>query len=201
MKLFGSATSPFVRKVMVLIHEAGLTGIEVHDVVVSPVAEGTLPLNANPLGKIPALLLDDGRAIYDSRVICRYLDEHGQAGFYPKGDALWDVLTLEALADGITEAALAMAYEVRLRPEEQRFLPWVEGQWLKIARGLDAIEADAAGQLQGPLNMGHIALGAAFGYLDLRHSARDWRNGRPALAAWEAKVAARPSMLATVPKG
>jgi glutathione S-transferase len=109
------------------------------------------------------------------------------------------VLTLEATADGILDAALLMVYESRLRPEELRFAPWVEGQWAKIARALDAVEADSAARLNGRLDMGQIALGCALGYLDFRHAARDWRAGHPELAAWEAEFILRPSIQATIP--
>jgi glutathione S-transferase len=155
----------------------------------------------NPLGKIPALVLDDGRTIYDSRVICRYLDQRAKAGFYPEGDRLWDTLTLEAMADGMVDAAILMVYEMRLRPEESRFAPWVDAQWAKVERGLDAAETRWRDHLAGPLDMGQIALAAALGYLDFRHAARDWRKGRPALASWADTVLQRPTFQATIPQG
>lgn len=201
MKLFSSPTSPFVRKVLVLIREAGLEGIDLIPVAGNPIAPGDLPVDHNPLGKIPALLLDDGRALYDSRVICRYLDHHAGAGLYPQGDALWDVLAQEAMADGMMEAAVLMVYESRLRPEERRHAPWVEAQWTKIARALDSAE-DWAGRTGSPaLDMGQIALAVALGYLDFRHSDRSWRQGHPALAEWQAAISARPAFQATVPQG
>ncbi|MEZ5798897.1 MAG: glutathione S-transferase [Paracoccaceae bacterium] len=201
MKLFHSATSPVVRKVMVLIHETGLRGVELVPAAGTPVAPDTMPLDHNPLGKIPALILDDGRAIYDSRVICRYLDDQANAGLYPDDDTLWDTLTLEATADGMLEAAVLMVYESRLRPDDMRFTPWVEGQWAKIARALDAVERNWKGHLAGPMDMGQIALACALGYLDFRHPARNWRANHPGLAAWEAAFAARPAMRRTVPQG
>ena len=120
MKLIFSPASPFVRKVRVMVHEAGLLE-RVEDMVVTTTALATDPVarRANPLGKIPALILDNGQAIFDSRVICRYLDDLSCVGLYP-AERLWDVLTLEALADGIMEAAVLMVYETRLRSEEQR---------------------------------------------------------------------------------
>ena len=155
----------------------------------------------NPLGKIPALALDDGTALYDSRVICRYLDDRARAGLYPESPRLWRTLTLEATADGILEAAVLMVYEGRLRPEEIRFAPWVEGQWAKIARALDLMESRWQDHLSGPLDMGQIALGCALSYLDFRHAARNWRQGHPRLAEWHAGLAARDSMKATEPAG
>jgi glutathione S-transferase len=148
----------------------------------------------NPLGKIPTLERAGGPALYDSRVICRYLDDLAGGRLYPEKPRLWETLTLEATAHGVAEAAVLMVYEERLRPEEARSEAWVEGQWAKVARALDALEARWMSHLAGPLDMGQIATGCALGYLDFRHGRRDWRAGRPALAAWEAKFAARPAM-------
>jgi glutathione S-transferase len=100
-------------------------------------------------------------------------------------------------ADGIADAAVLMAYEVRLRPEDLRFPDWLEAQWAKIARALDVIEAQWMPHLNGPLDMAHIAVGCVLPYLDFRHATRNWRAGRPLLAAWEAGFAARPAMRAT----
>lgn len=201
MLLYTSPTTPFGRKVMVQIRESGLLPrVREISVAGSPLEPGSLPLDHNPLGKIPALVPDDGAtAIYDSRVICRYLDDLSGAGLYPKGEALWPVLTLEATADGILEAALLMVYEDRLRPESLRHAPWVEAQWQKVERALDAVEGRWMGLLQGPMTMAHIALAVALGYLDFRHGARDWRQARPQLAAWEAGFAMRPAMIDTRP--
>ncbi|NBZ86542.1 glutathione S-transferase [Stagnihabitans tardus] len=193
MKLFYSPTSPFVRKVSVLILE---TGLQVERIPGSgtPLDPGQAPIAQNPLGKVPTLLTDEGQAIFDSRVICRYLDDKAGAGLYQPDT--WAILTQEALADGILEAALLMVYEGRLRPEELRFAPWVEGQSAKIDRALDLLETAPP---EGALTMGQIALGCALGYLDFRHGPRDWRARRPRLAAWAEGIAARPSMLATLP--
>ena len=192
MKLYYSPTSPFVRKVSVLILE---TGQQVDRIAAAgtPLDPGTMPVGLNPLGKVPALV-DGDRVLYDSRVICRYLDDKVGAGLY--GPDTWAILTQEALADGILEAALLMVYEGRLRPEELRHAPWVEGQWAKITRALDALEALPP---EGPLTGGQIALGCALGYLDFRHDARDWRKNRPQLADWAEGFAARPAMQATLP--
>lgn len=200
MRLYFSPTSPYVRKVMVLLHETGQAGeVELVSGSGSPVDPGTAPLEANPLGKVPALERPDGPALYDSRVICRYLDARAGAGLYPEDAQLWDTLTVEATGDGILDAALLMVYEGRLRPEELRFVPWVEGQWAKVDRALDVLETRWLAHLQGPLEAGQIAVGCALGYLDFRHGARGWRTGRPGLAAWFEGFAARPSMMATLP--
>ena len=122
MRLFHSPTSPYVRKVMVLLHESGLLDqVELVTGSGTPLDPGAAPLDANPLGKVPALEREDGPALFDSRVICRYLDDRAKAGLYPTGAALWDTLVLEAAADGILDAALLMVYESRLRPEPLSF--------------------------------------------------------------------------------
>jgi glutathione S-transferase len=199
MKLLVSSHSPYVRKVRALIREAGREGkIEEVWVKTSAIAtDPTIPPH-NPLGRIPTLIRDDGPAVLDSRVICRFLDARFRAGLYPEA-RIWEVLTLEALADGLLDSALAMSYEVRLRPEERRWPDWIEAQWSKVARALDAVEDRWMSHLSGPLDMGHLALACALGYLDFRHGARNWREGRPRLAAWEARMAQRPSLAATVP--
>ncbi|MGP9790574.1 glutathione S-transferase [Roseinatronobacter sp. NSM] len=200
MTLYYSPTSPYARKVMVLAHEAGIAS----DLAIitgsgTPLDSGQAPLAHNPLGKVPTLTRDDGPAIYDSRVICAYLDSIAQAGLYPDGARRWDALTLEAMADGILDAALAIVYESRLRPEEMRFAPFVEGQWQKVARSLDVLETRWLGYLSGPVCIGQIATACALSYLDLRHGPRDWRAGHPELADWHQKFAQRGSMLATAP--
>ena len=164
----------------------------------NPVDPGSLPTQLNPLGKIPALVTDDGQTLYDSRVICRYLNDLAGAALYGAPADQWRELTFEALADGVMEAAVLMTYEARLRPESLRFGPWVEGQWAKVAGALDSVEG-ARDHLSGPLTMGHIGFACALAYLDLRHDARNWRKDRPGLTNWEAGFAARPSMQATRP--
>lgn len=186
--------------VRVLLHEAGLSeSVDLVEAVGTPVEPGTMPVGQNPLGKIPTLERDDGAAIHDSRVICRYVDDLAGGRFYPGKPRLWETLTLEATAHGIAEAAILMVYEGRVRPPEKRSSEWVEAQWSKAARALDHVEARWMSHLAGPVDGAQVALACALGYLDLRHSDRDWRAGRPALAAWEARFAGRPSMRATKP--
>lgn len=200
MKLYHSAASPFVRKVMVLLHEAGATDrVALIPATVSPLKPGALPIDSNPLGKIPALETDAGVAIYDSRVITRYLDEVLKAGLYPPAPRLWETLTLEATAEGMTEAAVLIRYEFHVRPEGSRSHDWAEGQWHKIDRALTAVETRWMAHLSGQIDVGQIALGCALGYLDFRHSDRGWRSGHPALAEWYDRFATRPSMVATKP--
>ena len=200
MRLYHSPTSPFVRKVMVVLHETGqLDAVELVPASGNPVEPGTMPVARNPLGKVPTLERTDGPALYDSRVICRYLDDLAGGGLYPAKPRLWETLTLEATADGMMEAAVLMVYESRTRPPERQHPAWVEAQWTKVAHALDALEARWISHLAGPLDAAQIAVGCALGYLAFRHAARDWRAGRPALAAWDARFAERPSMQATRP--
>ncbi|WP_050930771.1 glutathione S-transferase [Aestuariivita boseongensis] len=199
MKLMMAAPSPFVRKVRVLIREAGLTDqVEEVEVVTSPGGAPEDLLAANPLGKIPALVRDFGPTLYDSRVICRFLDDRAKAGLYPDA-RLWEVLTLEATADGIMDAAVLMVYEARFRDEAIRSQAWVDAQWSKVDRALSALESRWISHLSGQIDMGQIALGCALGYLDFRHGDRNWRTGRPQLADWYARFESRDSMKATVP--
>ena len=200
MKLFHSHSSPFVRKITVLLHEAGqAAAVKMETVKGSPLAPGSYPIALNPLGKIPALVTDDGQAIFDSRVICRHLDDLFQTGLYPAAPDLWQVLTLEALADGMLDASVLMRYEAVARPPEHQDAAWLEAQWAKVARALDALETGRSSVLEGPLNIGHIAVGCALGYLDFRHTDRNWADGRPKLGAWWREVAARPSFTMTAP--
>lgn len=200
MELFTNYASPFCRKVDVILRETGMRA-QVRDTSVAghPTDSSRMPVDTNPLGKIPVLVRDDGPALYDSRVICRYLDALAVAGLYPES-RLWDVLTLEATGDGMAEAAVLMVYETRSRPEERRHAPWVEGQWAKVARTLDVLEARWMGILNGPLNAGQISVGCALGYLDFRHGDRDWRSGNAALAGWFEKISERASMRETKPR-
>ncbi|KAG1647432.1 Uronate isomerase [Nymphon striatum] len=192
-------TSPYVRKVLVLLRETGqLDDLETTIVAGTPVDPGTMPRDLNPLGKIPALALDDGQPIYDSRVICRYLDDRAKSGLYGDGNNTWQLQTLEATADGILDAAILMVYEARVRPEDKQYTDWIEGQWRKIGTALDALEASWMETLTADgLNIGQIAVGCALGYLDLRSPERNWRKDHPNLAAWEAEFAKRDSMVAT----
>ena len=201
MKLYHSPTSPYVRKVMVTLDLTGQLGeVELIAGSGTPLAPNDATIGANPLGKIPCLIGDDGVAIFDSRVICRYLDHRAKAGLYPEGDALFPVLTVEALADGITDAGLLATYEWRLRPEEIRYQPWIDGQVGKIGRGLGVLEQTDL-VLSGPMNAAKIAAACAIGYIDFRLADLGWRDGCPKLAAWYAEFAEMPAMKATVPVG
>jgi glutathione S-transferase len=195
MKLHYSPASQYVRKVMIVAHELGVAGriALIHD-------RAGLDVH-NPLLKRPALVLDDGRAIVDSPVICAYLDATFGGGLIPRdGPARWAALSQEALADGVMEAVTAIRIERAFHAGEES-AEWIDRQMRKIAGGLDAFEgAVSAGDFAGPLTIGHICLAALCGYLDFLFADYDWRAGRPALARWHAAMAQRPSMQKTTPR-
>lgn len=200
MKLIAALPSPFVRKVRVLLHETGQTdAVELVEISTTPMNTDAQAAAANPVGKIPALVREDGPAIYDSRVICRYLDDRFGAGFYPKA-RVWETLTLEATADAMMEAAILMVYEHRVRPPEKVFDGWIDAQWAKVARCVEAVNDRWMSHLNGPLDMSHVAIACALGYLDFRHPDRNWREGAGALDDWYAVFSARESMKATAPE-
>lgn len=200
MKLYDSAASPYVRKINVLLLELGKTDEVARDPIATTAFNSSLTLIArNPLGKIPALDIDDGRTLYDSRVISAYLNDHFGGAFYP--DDNWQTQLLEATGDGIMDCAVSMAYEVRLRPENEQSQDWVEAQWSKASRAISALNSTFIDQLNGPVTMGHISVGCALGYVDFRHDARGWRDSNSALADWYEVFGAGASMKATLPVG
>ena len=197
MKLRYSQTSPYVRKVVVCAAEMGLS--DRIEQVPSGSQNAAELRQDNPLGKVPALVTDAGEALYDSPVICEYLDSlhDGEKLFPATGDARWRALRLQALGDGVLDAALLVVMEGR-RPESERSPDFVAAQKRKIGDALDALEADA-GELGATLDIGAITIGCALGYLDFRLGEDGWRTGRPGLAAWYEDHAKRPSMAASVP--
>jgi glutathione S-transferase len=201
MTLFYSATSPYVRKVMVLLHETGqLAEVELEDVQLSPTNANAQVNAANPAGKIPALRLADGSVLCDSRVILAYLDQRhsGQHLLAPQGSARWNCLTRCSLADALLDAAILIRYESFLRPEEKRWDAWIAGQQEKIERALAHFES-IAGSLSESFDLAAISLACALGYLDLRQPNLAWRQRYPQLTDWYANVSQRPSLLATQP--
>ncbi len=198
MLLRHSPTSPFVRKVVVLLHETGL-----NDRVAFETTDGwsepDLLTDENPLSMVPTLVLDNGTVLYDSPVICDYLDrQHQGAIMIPAGDARWRVLREQALADGILDCAVLVFFETAKRPEEKRWDWWLELKQRAIGRSLDQLEQQVS-ELAERVDLGTISIAVALAYLDLRGAVGEWREGRPALATWHAGFAARPSMVATQP--
>jgi hypothetical protein len=200
MKLLYSKTSPYVRKVLVAAQELDLLHrIELVPAVVAPTSRNPEVTVANPLGKIPTLILEDGTALYDSRVIIVYLDSLTDTQLAPSdGIARFKALTGLAAADGIVDAALVCRYELATRPEPLRWADWVEGQWAKVTGALDMFETTDL-RADDDWSIVDIALACALGYLDFRFADRDWRPGRPRLSAFYAQASQRASMQATVP--
>jgi glutathione S-transferase len=199
MKLLWSSRSPFVRKVMLVVHEKGLVDkVEQVRTVVSPTKPNPEVMALNPLNKLPTLIRDDGSPLYDSRVICEYLDTVGTGAklFPADGAARIEALRLQALGDGILDFLLVGLSE-RARPEAQQSSELKAALALKFQTAFDALEREAAKLTTGPLTIGHIALGCVGGYADFRYADREWRKGRPAFAAWHATFAERPGYKAT----
>jgi glutathione S-transferase len=201
LKLYHNPASPYVRKVLVVAHETGLAArIEIDSLALTPVDPDTALNAANPLGKIPALVLDDGSTLFDSRVICEYLDtlHDGPRMFPEQGQARWTALRRQALADGMLDAAVITRYETALRPESLRWPDWIENQKLKFRRAADQLELEAGG-FGDMVDIGTVAIGCALGYLDFRYPDEGWRDRCPALAAWFEGFSRRPSMRMTLP--
>ncbi|WP_027897185.1 glutathione S-transferase [Zestomonas thermotolerans] len=202
MTLFHSPTSPFVRKIMVLLHETGQLGrVAVETVQPAPTSPSEALNAVNPVGKVPALRLADGQVLYDSRVIFDYLDsQHVGEPLIPReGSARWRRLTLAALADAILEAAVLIRYETALRPADRQWPAWRDAQQGKIERALAELEEQALAELSCHFDVAAIGVACALGYLDLRLPALDWRARCPRLAAWYAETRRRPSLQATEP--
>lgn len=200
MKLHQTAASPYVRKTRMAIAVKGLTDQVTCLETLTTNADDPLH-KSNPLGKIPTLVLDDGTTLYDSRVICEYIDSIGTSGprLFPEGESRWQVLTLLALGDGICDAALLAVYEKRYRPENMWYTPWIDKQMKHIHGAADALEK-APPAMDGTPHIGHISLAAALGYLDFRLEGF-WRQGRPNLVAWlDNFAAAVPAFKDTAPQ-
>ncbi|WP_426956986.1 glutathione S-transferase family protein [Muricoccus radiodurans] len=198
MKLHWSPRSPFVRKVMVAAHELGLAD-RIHTVrtVVASTAPNRDLLPDNPISKIPTLVLDDGTVIYDSVVICEYLNDLAGGSLFPKaGMARWNVLTWHAIVDAFLEFLLLWRAE-REKPRERQTPELLAAFAVKYESGMARLEKEIAGLSAQPVNVVHITLGLLLSYLDFRFPDFQWRDGHPALAAWHAEFVTRPSMQAT----
>ena len=201
MKLHWSSRSPFVRKVMVFAHEAGVADrIEFITTRVSMTQPNTDLLKVNPLGKIPTLVTDDGMVLFDSSVICEYLDTlHKGTKLIPRESGKhWQALRWHAMGDNMLDS-LVMWRNETLRPQPQQSPETIVGFLVKTQASLDALEKEEVQLSAAPLGIGHVAIGVALGYLDFRFSDLRWRDGRPKLAAWYEAFAKRPSMQKTVP--
>jgi glutathione S-transferase len=200
MKLHWSPRSPYVRKVMIAAHELGLADrLQTERTVVG----GTMPhielMRENPLGKIPTLVLGDGSVIYDSPMICEYLDTlHNGPNLFPDWPDRLTALRRLALGDGMLDIALAWLGE-RFRPLEKQSQPHMTLWQAKTRCCVEALEQEADALAASRFTIGHIAIGIALAYLDFRFADLNWRDGHPRLAAWHATFDARPSVLACPP--
>lgn len=201
MQLLSSPLSPFGRKVNIAIAMKGLKDkIELKPVDTNIPDNPDINVN-NPLAKIPTLVTEDGQSIFDSKVICEYLDGIGSGPHLFPSAPKERIRTLVAgaLADGMLEAALLMVYEKRFRPEEKWHAPWVQRQQDKVNRGLAYLEKNPPTWGASP-DYGHMTTACALGYLDFRHEGK-WRAGHPKLVAWLDRFAAAvPAFEETRPK-
>lgn len=196
MKIAYSAASPYVRKVLACAIARGLND-KIERWKVGTTDPALLPVN--PLSKVPSLITDDGMSLYDSPVICEYLDSQGSAPnlFPAPGPARWKALTQQALADGILDATQPRRREIAL-PQDEGRQSYIALQQGKVSRSLDVLEkeADSLGDLT---TIGEIAIGCALGYLDFRFPEEPWRAAHPRLAAWFEAASKLPPLARTVP--
>jgi glutathione S-transferase len=202
MKLFYAPQSPFARKVRAAAIELGLAHqLELEYAEVAPGRPNIAFARArNPLRKIPALVTDAGETIYDSTVICEYLDALAGSGILIPRDASrrWHVLANHALAQGMCESVILIRYETWLRPEALRWSVWVDDHWDKIDTGLGWFDNDI--ELNEPINIAHLALGSLLGYIDFRWPDHGWRQRFPKVKTWFAQLEQRPSFIQTRPE-
>ncbi len=199
MKLYWSSRSPFVRKVMVFAHECGLAGhIDCARTLVAMNQPNTALLKINPTGKIPTLVLDDGSVLYDSTVICEYLDSrHGGRRLFPESaPARWTALRRHALGNNLLDNLVLWRSET-LRPQPQQSPETLAAFELKVRNAVAALDGEADALAAEPVNIGHIAIACALGYIDFRYAHLAWRTGHDHLARWYDAFAQRPSMIHT----
>ena len=197
MKLYHSPTSPYVRKVMACAIARNIDG-RIERIETNPHESPPALLRDNPLSKVPCLVTEDGLALFDSPVICEYLDSVGdEIPLFPPahGPGRWRVLRFQAIGDGIMDAAVLRRME-QGRPPEAARVAVIARQEAAIERTLDLLEADPPAN---HLDIGSITVACALGYLDLRYPEAKWRNGRSNLAHWYEAMAARPELVRTAP--
>ena len=198
MLLHWSPRSPFVRKVMIAAHEMGLAE-RIHTVrtVVAAATPNVELMKQNPQSRLPTLVLADGTAVYDSPVICEYLDSlnGGAKLFPPRFPERLVALRRQALGDGILDTLIMWRAE-QLRPSEQQSIKHMQAWRLKTVVSADMLEEEAEPLAASPFSIGHVALGVALSYIDFRFPELAWRHGRPRLKAWHDTFAARPSVVA-----
>lgn len=199
-KLYFASTSAFVRKVMVSAHCLGITEqIEPLESAAHPIHRDERIARFNPLAKVPALQTADGLCLYDSRVICEYLDAWADGSLFGNGPQRWLNLARQALGDGLVDAALLARYETSARPADKQWPAWRDAQLTKVHAALAEIERQAPQLSPTPDDIGVIAIACGLGYLDFRFAELDWRAHHPAAADWFDGFAQHPAMLATRP--
>lgn len=197
MKIYFSPTSPYVRKCLVTAHELGLSDrIQLLPSNANPIQRDPDIIPRNPLGKVPTFITDDGQVLYDSRVICEYLDDLAGGKLFPRaGSARWATLTLQSLGDGILDAALLARYEDVARPEPLRWSAWRAGQLDKAETSLAHLGRHPE-MLADRVDIGVLAVACALWYLDLRFADFDWRSRHAGVAEWYAGFGQRASLQA-----
>ncbi len=201
MKLYWSPRSPFARKVMVFAHEAGLAGrIETVRTLVAMTNPNRDLMRLNPLGKIPTLVTEDGTVLFDSVVICEYLDSlHGGEKLFPQApEKHFQALRWHAIGHGMLDALVLWRNE-RLRPKPQQSPEVLAGFELKTRTSLEFLNNEAAALGAASLGIGHVAIAVALGYIDFRFPELGWRDGHGRIAAWYESFAQRPSIHSTMP--
>ena len=198
MKLFSSITSPYCAKVHMAAHHLGLP---LDAVLVNTAEDPAELIQANPLGKIPTLVLDDGTALFDSRAIMLEFDRMSGRRLYPRSPEKRRAADLlEAASDGLCDTLLTQVHERRFRPADKVYSPWLDRQAMKSARALDWLEREVPA-LRGAPHGGHLALASALGYLDLRFPDLNWRRGRPRLKRFDQRFSALyPDLAGMKPK-
>ncbi len=201
MKLLFATPSPFARKALILVHELDSDSqVElVPSGAITPVSNNDDVNSVNPLGMIPALVTDDGQHLFDSTVICEYVNDHFGGSFYPTDHAAkYQSLKLQSLCDGMMDLMVAVRYETALRPAELQWQTFIDHQFEKVDRGLAVLESSVP-QFSETLTIGEVAVACALGYLDFRYADKDWRTQHPALTAWLAQIQQRDSIQRTLP--
>jgi glutathione S-transferase len=199
MQLYGSTRSPFSRKALVAVHELHLVDrIEFVPVVVSQTQTDPILEKIHPLGQIPVLVLDDGRVLHDSFVVCEYLDRFAGGSLVPaQGEARWEVLARHSFGQALLETLVKLFAE-RKRTSDPLQPQYVAAFTAKVFRVLPTLDAHY-GATPDSFDLGDIAIACALSYADFRFPQHDWRAGHGALAAFYATATARPSMRATAP--
>ncbi|MBT2303065.1 glutathione S-transferase [Variovorax paradoxus] len=198
MKIYFSPFSPYVRKCLVAGHELGLNDrIRLLPSNAGPIQRDKEIIAKNPLGKVPTFITDNGQVLYDSRVICEYLDDLAGGNLFPRaGSVRWAALTLQSLGDGILDGALLARYEDVARPEALRWSEWRAGQLDKAETSLAHLDSHPE-MLEGRVDIGSLTVACALWYLDLRFANFDWRSRHAGVASWFAKFSQRPSLQCT----